>query len=485
VAEGTLREASDASSGQWHRLHPLTPVLQGGVVVVAVLTAAVFILWENLILPTLLVFFGVDDELPDQDLWRFVQEFLGWIAVFALLLVVVLVVIFWLQWRVHVFRMDDDVIDVKKGLLVKTWRQARRDRVNTIGVRRPLLPRLLGLAKLDIQAAGNDANVVLEYLPVTLAQDLRRLILQGDVSERSEEVEQRPQREVDVPLFRYVGSLVASVETVVLLTVITTVSIFAIAVGDLAVWLAVVLALFVYVVYLVERTVRWGNFVVDSLSGDLRVSVGLLATSVETIPPQRIHTLEFSQPWPWKLFGWWRLNANLASQPGAATNKAPEHTVIIPVATVAEVMKIVRLGMPGMILGEVEEQVEGLLSQPRKRLTGGLGSPRRGRWRNPFSAHLTMATLQPGLVVMRRGLLTSRISVTPLTRIQSASVSRGPWHRALGLSQIHLHSVAGPVSLRASALDSADARKWWEELNIATHTAVSAVGSRPAKGEKA
>jgi putative membrane protein len=272
---------------------------------------------------------------------------------------------------------------------------------------------------------------------------------------------------------------------VVLLTVITTVSIFAIAVGDLAVWLAVVLALFVYVVYLVERTVRWGNFVVDSLSGDLRVSVGLLATSVETIPPQRIHTLEFSQPWPWKLFGWWRLNANLASQPGAATNKAPEHTVIIPVATVAEVMKIVRLGMPGMILGEVEEQVEGLLSQPRKRLTGGLGSPRRGRWRNPFSAHLTMAALQPGLVVMRRGLLTSRISVTPLTRIQSASVSRGPWHRALGLSQIHLHSVAGPVSLRASALDSADARKWWEELNIATHTAVSAVGSRPVKGEKA
>ena len=182
MAEGTLREASDASSGQWHRLHPLTPVLQGGVVVVAVLTAAVFILWENLILPTLLVFFGVDDELPDQDLWRFMQEFLGWIAVFALLLVVVLVVIFWLQWRVHVFRMDDDVIDVKKGLLVKTWRQARRDRVNTIGVRRPLLPRLLGLAKLDIQAAGNDANVVLEYLPVTLAQDLRRLILQGDVS---------------------------------------------------------------------------------------------------------------------------------------------------------------------------------------------------------------------------------------------------------------------------------------------------------------
>jgi putative membrane protein len=88
-------------------------------------------------------------------------------------------------------------------------------------------------------------------------------------------------------------------------------------------------------------------------------------------------------------------------------------------------------------------------------------------------------------VVMRRGVLTSRISVTPLTRIQSASVSRGPWHRALGLSQIHLHSVAGPVSLRASALDSADARKWWEELNIATHTAVSAVGSRPAKGEKA
>lgn len=484
MAQGTLRDAADATSGQWHRLHPLTPVLQGGVVVVAVSTAVVLILWENLILPTLLVFFGVNEELPDQELWLFVQEFLGWIALALVALVVVLVVIFWLQWRVHGFRMDDDVIDVKKGLLVKTWRQARRDRVNTIGVRRPLLPRLLGLAKLDIQAAGADANVVLEYLPVAVAQDLRRLILQGETADTSDELDEKLKREVDVPLFRYVGSLVASLETVVLCVVVVTVTVIAIVLGDLAVWLAVVLALGVYVVYLIERTVRWGNFVVDSLSGDLRVSVGLLSTSVETIPPQRIHTLEFSQPWPWKLFGWWRLNANLASQPGAATSKAPEHTVIIPVATVAEVMKTLRLGMPGMMTGETEEQVHDMLSHPRKRREGGITSPQRAQWRVPFSAHLTMAALQPGLVVMRRGILTSRISVTPLTRIQSASVSQGPWHRALGLSQVELQSVAGPVSLRAKALDTEEAQHWWEGLNAATHTAVSAVGSRsPRKAQ--
>ena len=481
MAQSTLRDAADASSGQWHRLHPLTPVLQGGVVVVALVTAAVFILWENLILPSLLVFFGVNDELPDQELWLFVQEFLGWIAVAALVLVMVLAVIFWLQWRVHLFRMDDDVIDVKKGLLVKTWRQARRDRVNTIGVRRPLLPRLLGLAKLDIQAAGNDASVVLEYLPVALAQDLRQTILQGDASSESDETQERPRREVEVPLFRYVGALVASVETVVLLVVITTVSIIAVAVGDLAVWLAVVLALGVYLVYLIERTIRWGNFAVDSLAGDLRVSVGLLSTSVETIPPERIHALEFSQPWPWKIFGWWRLNANLASQPGAATNKAPEHTVIIPVATIAELMKTVRLGMPGLITDETEELVFDLLSHPRRRRMGALGSPPRGRWRIPLSAHLTMAALQPGLVVMRRGLLTSRISLTPLTRIQSASVSQGPWHRALKLSQLELQSVAGPVSPRAGALDSHEAQEWWEELNAATQSAISTGSSSPSR----
>jgi len=271
---------------------------------------------------------------------------------------------FWLQWRVHVVKMDGDMIEVKQGLIAKSSRRARLDRINTIGVRRPLVPRLLGLAKLDIQAAGNDASVVLEYLPIAVAQDLRRMILAGDVDPAQEQEEEDIQREVEVPLFRYLASLVVSVETVFLVTLITAVSIFAVWAGERALWLTVVLALFVYVVYLGERLIRSGNFVIDSLAGAIRVSLGLLSTSVETIPPERIHSLELSQPWAWRLFGWWRVNANLASQPGATDTKAPAHTVILPVATTAEVIKVVALGMPDLFETGTHTLVESMLRTP-------------------------------------------------------------------------------------------------------------------------
>jgi len=164
------------------------------------------------------------------------------------------------------------MIEVKQGLIAKSSRRARLDRINTIGVRRPLVPRLLGLAKLDIQAAGNDASVVLEYLPIAVAQDLRRMILAGDVDPAQEQEEEDIQREVEVPLFRYLASLVVSVETVFLVTLITAVSIFAVWAGERALWLTVVLALFVYVVYLGERLIRSGNFVIDSLAGAIGFS---------------------------------------------------------------------------------------------------------------------------------------------------------------------------------------------------------------------
>ena len=41
-----------------------------------------------------------------------------------------------------------------------------------------------------------------------------------------------------------------SVETIVLVSVITAVTIFALRLGEIAPWLALVLALFVYVIYL-------------------------------------------------------------------------------------------------------------------------------------------------------------------------------------------------------------------------------------------
>jgi putative membrane protein len=497
-----LRRAGDIRDGQWHRLHPFTPVLQGGVVAVALITAAVVAVWDGVIFPTLLAFFfgeGAGDT--ESDLWFWVGESLGFISLGAFAFVLIAGGGFFLQWRVHLVRMDDDVIEVKKGLIVKSSRRARLDRVNTIGIRRPIIPRLLGLAKLDIQAAGNDASVVLAYLPTAVAQGLRKVILTGNTDESDSDLdsgsgsepglgareEEITTREVEVPLFRYLASLVLSVETLVLLAFLTGFIVFAVVSAEIAVLLGLVVGLIGYGVYLGERFLRVGNFVVDSVSGDLRVSLGLLSTSVETIPSSRIHALELSQPWPWKLFGWWRLNANLASQPGASNAKAPEHTVILPVGTLAEVQQILALGIPDLSRNGAGETLQAMVTGPRKTWATPetLVSPRRAHWRVPFSHRATAALHVPGAVLIRRGLWVSRLGVIPLAHIQSASVAGGPWHRALKLRRVEIQSVAGPVALRLSGIDSLDAHQWWEGLNVSIHEAIDdtakiAPASRPS-----
>ncbi|MDA0289477.1 MAG: PH domain-containing protein, partial [Actinobacteria bacterium] len=211
-----LRSAADLRGGEWFRLHPLTPVLQGGVVLLGLAGAGLAALWETVILRSILVFAGVEEDDELSGIALLIADSLVLVFLGALAVVGVSALVFWFQWRVHVVRMDDDVLEVKKGVIAKSSRRARRDRINTIGVRRPLIPRLLGLAKLDIQAAGSDANVVLAYLPYSVATAVRREILQTPKA-TDDESEPDPQvvtRELEVSLFRYLASLVVSVETI-------------------------------------------------------------------------------------------------------------------------------------------------------------------------------------------------------------------------------------------------------------------------------
>ena len=494
MAVPTLSSAASLRDGRWYRLHPLTPVLQGGLVVAGVVGFMVAALWETVILRVLLIASGEDAQRADQvdTVGNLVDWFLSFGA-FVVLAGLLGMVILWLQWRAHVVRMDDDVIEVKKGIVFRTSRRARRDRVNTVGVRRPLIPRLLGLAKLDIQAAGSDANVVLAYLPHSIAHDVRREVLvptPGDI----DSVETPPAdvtRVVEVPLFRYLASLVVSIETVVFLAAVALSVSTALRSGELVTWVVVVIVVFVYVAFLADRFFRVGTFVVDRVGPDLRVSLGLLSTSVETIPPARIHALQISQPWPWRVVGWWRIDANLASSPGAQVSKAPAHTVIAPVATMAEVMKIVSLCMPGLetdthptLISQAFRMTHSQWVEANPVITQSVGSPARARYRIPLSVRVNGAGLVGNTVVVRTGWWIARLAIIPLARAQSSGVSQGPWHTVLGLSSFSIHSVSGPVATKLPALDHAQAETWWSAVRGASITAIAAATPKASRRRK-
>ena len=62
MTAAVLRSAADLRGGEWFRLHPLTPLLQGGVVLVGLLGAGFAALWETVILRAILQFAGVEDD---------------------------------------------------------------------------------------------------------------------------------------------------------------------------------------------------------------------------------------------------------------------------------------------------------------------------------------------------------------------------------------------------------------------------------------
>lgn len=490
----TLSDAASLRDGRWYRLHPLTPVLQGGLVIVGVVGFLIAALWEAVIFRALLLISGADErDIAQADTFGALFE---WVVTFGGVLVLVGLAGtagIWLQWRAHMVRMDDDVIEVKKGIIFRTSRLARRDRVNTVGVRRPLIPRLLGLAKLDIQAAGSDASVVLAYLPHATAQNVRGEILQGRLlhSDAIEPSAGDLARVVEVPFFRYLASLVLSVETVVFCAAFVLTITMAVSSGDVAAWLVVVIALFVYVAYLADRFFRVGSFVVDRVGSDLRISLGLLSTSVETIPPARIHALQLSQPWPWRLVGWWRIDANLASSPGAQVSKAPAHTVIVPVATWSEVEKIIALCIPVLGHETYRELVASAVAMTHSRwvlanpvIEQSVGSPARAKFRIPLSFRVNGGALMDDLLFLRTGQWIARVSLIPLARTQSSGISVGPWHDVLGLAAFSVHGVSGPARTTLSALDRDQAHAWWSAVSDASIRAIASSKPRARRTRK-
>ncbi|MEB0307654.1 PH domain-containing protein, partial [Cryobacterium sp. 10I1] len=78
------------------------------------------------------------------------------------------------SWRMHTFRVSGEVVEVRSGLVFRSNRRARLDRIQGVNIVRPFIPRLFGAAKLEVSVAGQDANVHLAYLGSAAADALRR-----------------------------------------------------------------------------------------------------------------------------------------------------------------------------------------------------------------------------------------------------------------------------------------------------------------------
>lgn len=465
------------ADGDWHRLHPATPLLKGGIALVAIIGVIVVNL-RDVFINTILD--GGEGREFDPFTWIIEHDYAGLIILAILGGLLLFVAAFYVSWRMHTFRITDELVEVRSGILFRTNRRGRLDRIQGINIVRPFLARLFGAAKLEVNVAGQDANVQLAYLGSAAADELRREILLlasgtqstpaevaaaakqgGVIGQRIDELlapeldpdAVAPESVVQMHLGRLIGSLVLSGTTVFLIlgTIVSVVTI--VLTGEYFFLFGFVPAVIGMGSYYVSKFTKSLRYSIAGTPDGVRVGFGLLSTSNETLPPGRIHAVLVSQPLLWRPFGWWEIKLNRASSSSAKGAAGQANTTILPVGNVTDVTRVLELILPGAI--DTDAIINGMTSRGGD--DGFTNSPARARILRWFSVRRNGFSLVAGAVLLRRGAIWRELVVVPSARMQSLSLHQGPIERALRVASIRLHTVTGPVVARLGAIDADDA----------------------------
>lgn len=490
---------TDFADGEWHRLHPATPLFRGGLAFIAILGVLIVNLRDRLFG---LFFDERDIDLPptggdlEADAIDFiVREELVLVALLAAVGVLLLLIAgFYFSWRLHTFRITNEVVEVRSGILFRTNRKARLDRIQGINIGRPFVPRLFGAAKLEISVAGNDASVPLAYLRGRDADALRRnILLLASGAQRAaapeagsaasgigglldERVSELLAPELDVEVAeptsivrmnpgRLIGSTVLSDTTLVLVAMLVAIAVTSITTGELFLLFAMFPGMIGIGGFLVARITRSLRYSIAATPDGVRVGFGLLSTTNETLPPGRIHSVKVSQPLLWRPAGWWQIAVNRASRSSQNGAAGQQQTTILPVGNLDDVHAVLRLLLPEVAEGSGALEL-GLRGSGDE--GGYTVSPRRARVLRWFSQPRNGFALTDTAVLLRTGSIWRALTIVPLSRTQSVAVRQGPLLRALRLGEVHVHTVAGPISPALGALDRADAMRLFDGVAAAS-----------------
>jgi putative membrane protein len=492
------------ADGQWHRLHPASPLLKGGLALVAILG----VLFANLRERFFDTFVPGLREQGDPVDYIIDNGFLGLALLVVAAVLVVLILAFYASWRMHSFRITEEVVEVRSGILFRTNRKARLDRVQGINIVRPFVARLFGAAKVEISQAGQDANVQLSYLGSGAADGVRREILRLASGARAtgsglvpgtvpsgESGQSTLDRRVDdffgpdpelgstpaesivtIHLGRLFGSLVLHGSTVFLVLAGIGITVWVVTSGQLFGLFLVLPGAIGFGSFYVRRFTKTLRYTIAATPDGVRVGFGLLSTTSETLPPGRIHSVQVSQPLLWRPVGWWEVSVNRASHSTTKGAAGQSSATILPVGNLQEVTRVLELLLPDLA-GVARESgrhnggeapaagadvdvapgVAALLTAGMMSPGGDDGfvnSPERAAWLRPFAWRRNGFAVVRGCLLLRKGGIWRQLVIVPQARLQSVSLRQGPVLRMLRLAAVQLHTVSGPISATLGAVDA-------------------------------
>ena len=519
-AESRSITADGVAADAWHRVHPVSPIINAWQVIAA--------------LVAIITYRGVSAYSSGAPSgWEILNGIAEAFHLRSVLMATVAVVIAvlvvsglysWLQWRATAYAVDGGWF--RSGIVFRTNRHARLDRIQSVDIHLPLLGRILGLGRLSIEVAGGaGSSFTIGFLRATELDELRAHILAlaaglevGPAGEGAQPgAPARPAAEspgrvsgaleaeaargaarrgaftssapiapenvlYEVGAGPLIGSLLLTVPMMVLLVVL--VAVVAASAWAIAARGAVAAPSLFAVVPLVvaSGSVLWGRFNAEfaftaAASPDgIRIRRGLTDSRNQTIPPGRIHAIEIRQPLLWRLTGWYRVtmtqagnSVKMGKENNGGNNELVSARVLLPVGSRAQAELAVWMVVQDLGVPDPAAFVDSVFAPTH----AGAGAhftrvPRRARLVDPLVRRRRAYALTDSLFVIRDGWLTRRCALIPLARIQSTHILQGPVERRLDVATVRADLVPGVVSHTARHVDRRGAQLLWKRLEDAS-----------------
>ncbi len=388
---------------EWRRLHPLSPLLRGGLFLLVVVGIIVANLRDR-IFELFLDDRFVEAMGPNEgDLIDYLagQRLLIWGLVAVLAAILVIVAISWLSWRFSTFRITREAVESRRGVLFRQHRRAPLERIQSVNLQRSLLARLLGLTQVDVQTAGQGGKVALQYLGHREAKEVReQILLASRASKMGGALQAMPaataqhgaeasssQLAVDplgqayavapgaldsrlrdiadfdidpnaresgalirVPVGRLIASLLLGTEMISVIIIVVAIAVTSVWATPVALAGLVPVGL-VMVSMLISQFNKGFNFVLSRAEDGVRIGAGLTATSTETIPSGRVHAVEARQPIGWRPFGWWKVRITTAGHSAAEGGQNKMQNTVLPVGNIEDVLRVFETLLPAEASG--------------------------------------------------------------------------------------------------------------------------------------
>jgi putative membrane protein len=415
----------------WHRLHPLSPAVRAGRVLVAFI--AVF-------LPT---FLGGSRS--------------GWDAGIHGGVLAILVGLGVVSWLVTRWRVEGNDLRIETGLIRRSSMRYPLAQVQAIDTVRPGLARLFGLSELRLRMGGTGGSARLAYLPAAQADTLRARLLALATGSHEDTPEPDDKVLVTVPPGRVLASILLTPQAVLVAVFIAVavVSIETHSAARNAIAGSTVPFLFANAVALWRRFNRGYNATVADAPEGLRVRSGLVETSAETIPRGRVQAVLLLQPLLWRPFGWCRLEVDVAGRVGdrGSERRSEAHLrSVLPVGSRAQAQELLELLLPGA-------------PEPERR------PPRRARWKSPLRYRRLSFGYDAGYAVATSGRVAGFEAWAPLTKVQSLRRVQGPVQRRFGLATLRIDTAGKRFGVAFRDLDADDSLRDLERMTALARAA--------------